>query len=43
MDGIFYVAGGTVESAIEDLFFIFILNPESKISLADRTAEDIHE
>jgi hypothetical protein len=43
MDGIVHPAGGTMKFAFQDLFFVFLLNPECKVSLADRTAENVHE
>jgi hypothetical protein len=43
MDGIIHAACGAVEVAFKDLFLIFLIRTERKISFADRAAENIHQ
>jgi hypothetical protein len=43
VNGIVHLAGSTVEIPLEDFFLVFGLDPEDKVTLADRAAEDIHE
>jgi hypothetical protein len=43
MDGIIHAAGRAVEFSFEDLLLVLVVNREGKISLADWTAENIHQ
>jgi hypothetical protein len=43
MDGIIHPAGSTVEFPFENLFCVFLLDPEGEVALTDRATKDIHE
>jgi hypothetical protein len=43
MNGVIHRACSAKQPAFKDLFFIFFVNTEDKISFADRAAENIHE
>ena len=43
MDGILYPASSTAEFPLKNLLLSLLINMEREISLADRTAENIHK
>jgi hypothetical protein len=43
MDRILYPAGCTAKFPLEDLLLVLLINMESEVSFADRTAENIHK
>jgi hypothetical protein len=43
VDGILHPAGSTAEYPLENLLLVLLANMEREISLADRTAENIHK
>jgi hypothetical protein len=43
VNGILHPAGSTADYPFENLLFVLRINVEREISLADRTAENIHK
>jgi hypothetical protein len=43
MDGVLDAAGSTAQFPFKNLLFVLLVDMECQISLADRTAENIHQ